>query len=270
MSGIERSEGLPGAGEGAGVERAQLLAFLEDILQSQRFADYCPNGLQVEGASTVTRVLCAVTASLAVLQEAARQGAQVVLVHHGWFWRGEDPRVLGPRRARMATALAHDINLIAYHLPLDVHPEVGNNVSLARALGWPEGRAFGRDGLLREAEVVQAGHPARDATWLAECLHRTLARTPLLVGDLARPIRRVAWCTGAAQDALESAIEAGADAFVSGEISERTTHLAREAGVIYAAAGHHATERFGVQALGARLRHSLGLQVSYFEDPNPV
>lgn len=270
MSGIERRANQPGVGQTEGVERAQLLAFLEGVLQSQRFSDYCPNGLQVEGAGRVQRVLCAVTASLAVMQEAARQGAQAVLVHHGWFWRGEDARILGSRRARIATALAHDINLIAYHLPLDVHPEVGNNVSLARALGWPEGQAFGRDQLLRQAEVAQAGQPARDAAWLAEELQRTLARTPLLVGDLGRPIRRIAWCTGAAQDALESAIEAGCDAYVSGEISERTTHLAREAGVIYAAAGHHATERFGVQALGARIEQALGLQVSYFEDPNPV
>jgi dinuclear metal center YbgI/SA1388 family protein len=193
-----------------------------------------------------------------------------VLVHHGWFWRGEDARLLGPRRARVATALAHDINLIAYHLPLDVHPELGNNVSLAHVLGWPPGEAFGRDGLLRRADLVAAGQPARDAAWLADALRGALDREPLLVGDLRRPIRRIAWCTGAAQDALEAAIDAGVDAYVSGEISERTTHLAREAGVIYAAAGHHATERFGVQALGARLREGLGLEVNYFEDPNPV
>lgn len=261
---------MPESGEGRGVERAQLLAFLEDILQSQRFADYCPNGLQVEGAPRVRRVLCAVTASLAVMQEAARVGAQAVLVHHGWFWRGEDARLLGPKRARIATALAHEINLIAYHLPLDVHPDVGNNVSLARALGWPVGEAFGRDGLLRMARLTEPGQPPQDAAWLAGCLRSTLAREPLLVGNLNRPIRQIAWCTGAAQDSLEAAIEAGADAYLSGEISERTTHLAREAGVIYAAAGHHATERFGVQALAARLRDALNLQVDYFEDPNPV
>ncbi|MFZ9406082.1 MAG: Nif3-like dinuclear metal center hexameric protein [Burkholderiaceae bacterium] len=252
------------------IERQRLLDFLEETLQPQRFADYCPNGLQVEGAPRVDRVLCAVTASLAVLQEAARQGAQMVLVHHGWFWRGEDARVLGVRRARLAAALAHQINLVAYHLPLDVHPELGNNIQLARALGWPDGEAFGRDGLLRIADLGEPQGRAWDADRLASCLREGLAREPLLVGDLARPIRRVAWCTGAAQDSLEAAIEAGADAYVSGEISERTTHLAREAGVIYASAGHHATERFGVQALGQRLRDTFGVQVGFFDDPNPV
>jgi len=252
------------------IERQTLLDFLEETLQPQRFADYCPNGLQVEGTPRIDRVLCAVSASLAVLQEAARQGAQMVLVHHGWFWRGEDSRLLGTRRARVACALAHELNLVAYHLPLDVHPQVGNNVCLARVLGWPEGESFGRDGLLRRAELVAADAPARDAAWLAAQLTQRLGRDPLLVGDLTRPIRRIAWCTGAAQDSLEAAIEAGADAYVSGEISERTTHLAREAGVIYAAAGHHATERFGIQALGARLQQRFGIAVSFFDDPNPV
>jgi len=252
------------------IERQTLLDFLEETLQPQRFADYCPNGLQVEGAVRIDRVLCAVTASLAVLQEAARQGAQMVLVHHGWFWRGEDPRLLGTRRARAALALAHDLNLVAYHLPLDVHPQLGNNVCLARVLGWPEGDAFGREGLLRQADLVPADAPARDAAWLAAQLTERLGREPLLVGDLTRPIRRVAWCTGGAQDSLEAAIEAGADAYVSGEISERTTHLAREAGVIYAAAGHHATERFGIQALGECLQQRFGIAVSFFDDPNPV
>jgi dinuclear metal center YbgI/SA1388 family protein len=252
------------------IERQRLLDFLEETLQPQRFADYCPNGLQVEGAPRVDRVLCAVTASLAVLKEAARQQAQMVLVHHGWFWRGGDPRVLGPRRACLAMALTHEINLVAYHLPLDVHPELGNNVCLARRLGWPEGEAFGRDGLLRMAEIAVPGQASWSAGMLSASLRRGLDREPLLVGELSRPIRRVAWCTGAAQDALDTAIEAGADAYVSGEISERTTHLAREAGVVYAAAGHHATERFGIQALGDRLRDTFGLQVSFFDDPNPV
>jgi dinuclear metal center YbgI/SA1388 family protein len=174
--------------------------------------------------------------------------------------------VLGPRRERLATLLAHGINLYAYHLPLDVHPVLGNNVQLALRLGWPVGEAFGRDGLLRIATL-----PAPiDAAGLASALELGLARAPLLVGDLSRPIRRVAWCTGAAQDFLQQAIDAGADAFVSGEIAERTTHLAREAGVVYAAAGHHATERFGVQALGADLARRFGIEVAFVDDPNPV
>lgn len=248
------------------VDRDELAGWLGDLLQVGRFSDYCPNGLQVEGNDRISRLVCGVSASRDFVQAAARAGAQAVLVHHGWFWRGEDPRVIGVRRQRLASLLAHDMNLFAYHLPLDAHPEVGNNVALARRLGWPEGEAFGRDGLLRMARL-----PAPlSASGLQGLLRRRLGRAPLLVGDLSRPVRQVAWCTGAAQDFLADAIDAGADAFVSGEISERTTHLAREAGVIYAAAGHHATERFGVQALGDLIARSFGIEVSFIDDPNPV
>ncbi len=261
-NGIGRQE----AGRAAPLDRGELAAFLDDLLDARRFADYCPNGLQVEGAPQVTRIVCGVTASLALVEAAVREGAQALLVHHGWFWRGEDPRVIGPRRRRLATLLANNISLFAYHLPLDVHPEVGNNVELARRMGWPTGEAFGKEGLLRMAELAQV----LSAADLAASLASTLGQAPLLVGELARPIRRIAWCTGAAHDSLQQAIDAGADAYVSGEISERTTHLAREAGVIYAAAGHHATERYGVQALGERLRQRFGLEVVFVDDPNPV
>jgi dinuclear metal center YbgI/SA1388 family protein len=263
----QREEGKgASAGGGPTVGRTEIAAWLDTFLESPRFADYCPNGLQVEGAPRVARVVCGVTASLALVRAAARAGAQALLVHHGWFWRGEDPRVLGPRRERLATLLAHDISLFAYHLPLDVHPDVGNNVQLARRLGWPDGEPTGRDGLLRVADLPSP----LDAPALSAGLARALDREPLLVGDLARPLRRIAWCTGAAQDMLQQAIDAGADAFVSGEISERTTHLAREAGVVYAAAGHHATERGGVQALGEALARRFGIEVVFVDDPNPV
>ncbi|MCA3180042.1 MAG: Nif3-like dinuclear metal center hexameric protein [Burkholderiaceae bacterium] len=255
-----------GSGPRGAVGRAELAAWLDGVLEARRFDDYCPNGMQVEGAADVRRVLCGVTASLALVREAARRGAQAVLVHHGWFWRGEDARVVGTKRARLAELLGHGIGLYAYHLPLDVHPEFGNNVQLARRLGWPDGEALGRDGLLRVAEL----DAPLSADALAARLGATLGREPLLVGDAARPVRRVAWCTGAAQDLLQQAIDAGADAFVSGEISERTTHLAREAGVLYAAAGHHATERYGVQALGAAAAARFGIEVAFFDDPNPV
>ena len=254
------------AGSGATVGRAEMAAWLDALLEAPRFADYCPNGLQVEGAARVTKVVCGVTASLALVRAAAREGAQALLVHHGWFWRGEDPRMLGPRRERMAALLAHDISLFAYHLPLDVHPVLGNNVQLARRLGWPDGDAVGPDGLIRIADLAAP----LDAGGLRADLLRGLGREPLLVGGLDRPIRRIAWCTGAAQDLLQQAIDAGADAFVSGEIAERTTHLAREAGVVYAAAGHHATERGGVQALGAELARRFGIEVVFVDDPNPV
>lgn len=248
------------------VSRAELAAFLDDLLQPARHADYCPNGLQVEGAARIERLVCGVTASLALVRAAAARGAQALLVHHGWFWRGEDPRVTGARRERLATLLGAGINLFAYHLPLDVHPEVGNNRQLARALGWPAGEAAGPDGLLRLATLDRP----IDAAALAASLRTALGREPLLVGDTTRTLRRLAWCTGAAQDLLQPAIDAGADAFVSGEISERTTHLARECGVVYAAAGHHATERFGVQALAARVQERFGIEVVFVDDPNPV
>jgi dinuclear metal center YbgI/SA1388 family protein len=265
-NGIGRQE----AARAATLDRDELARFLDGLLDARRFADYCPNGLQVEGARQITRIVCGVTASLALVEAAVREGAQAVLVHHGWFWRGDDPRVIGPRRRRLATLLAHDISLFAYHLPLDVHPEYGNNVQLARQLGWPDGDAFGKDGLLRMAELDAPGAEPLSAAGLAASLRATLGREPLLVGELARPIRRIAWCTGGAHDSLQQAIDAGADAYLSGEIAERTTHLAREAGVIYAAAGHHATERYGVQALGQVLRDRFGLEVVFVDDPNPV
>ncbi len=248
------------------IDRTALSEFLDTLLEPRRFSDYCPNGLQAEGKSRIARVVCGVTASLALVKAAAQSGADALLVHHGWFWRGEDPRVIGPRRERLATLLAHDINLYAYHLPLDVHPDVGNNVELARRLGWPLGESFGRDGLIRMAHLEQP----TEVGSLARLLQDRLGQTPLAVGDLNRPIRRLAWCTGAAQDFLQDAIDAGADAFVSGEISERTTHLARESGVVYLAAGHHATERFGVQALGQRVADAFGIEVRFIDDPNPV
>ena len=162
--------------------------------------------------------------------------------------------------------LAADINLIAYHLPLDLHPELGNNAQLGQRLGWTVEATGGDRGL-----VALASLPAPDsADQLGIQLEMALERTPLLVGDLRRSIRRVAWCTGAAQDLLEDAVALGADAFVSGEISERTTHLAREAGVVYAAAGHHATERFGIQALGRHVAETFGIDAVFIDDPNPA
>ena len=245
---------------------AELIAHLDELLQARRFADYCPNGLQVEGNGSVQRVVCGVTASLALVRAAARLDAQALLVHHGWFWRGDDPRVLGTRRERLAETLAAGLNLIAYHLPLDAHPELGNNARLGAVMGWEVAGRAGENELLCWADLPET----RDARWLADGLAHALGRVPLLVGDLQRPIRRLAWCTGAAQDLLQQAIDLGADAFVSGEIAERTTHLAREASVIYAGAGHHATERHGIRALGAHLGRRFGLDVVFVDDPNPV
>jgi dinuclear metal center YbgI/SA1388 family protein len=248
------------------VSTPDLVRYLDGLLDASAIKDYCPNGLQVEGAPVVSRAVFAVTASLAVVDQAAAEGAQALIVHHGWFWRGEDPRVVGPRRRRLARLLAADLNLIGYHLPLDLHPELGNNAQFGSRMGWHVDRTGGDRNLLAFAELETPVAAAR----LGEQLHERLDRAPLLVGNLQRQVKRIAWCTGAAQDMLDAAIEMGADAFVSGEISERTTHLAREAGVVYAAAGHHATERFGVQALGKHLAERFGIDATFIDDPNPV
>lgn len=248
------------------MDRTQLQRHLDDLLDAARFKDYCPNGLQVEGTPEVARVVCGVTASLALIDAAIERGAQAILVHHGWFWRGEDGRITGMRRARIARLLAHDINLFAYHLPLDAHPELGNNAQLGRVLGLTPTAVAGDQGLL------WTGEPAVPASAgeLAERFGAALGRTPLLVGDAQRTVRRVAWCTGGAQGMFEQAIDAGVDLYLSGEISEQTTHTARESGVPYIAAGHHATERYGVKALGAHLAQNCGLQVEFVDIDNPA
>ena len=248
------------------MQRDELRGYLDTLLEAARFRDYCPNGLQVEGRAEVRRVLCGVTASQALVDEAIRRGADAILVHHGWFWRGEDGRVTGFRKRRMAALLAHDISLFAYHLPLDAHGELGNNAQLARLFGW---QATGR---FAEQDIGFLGVPSAPtiAGEMATQVGRALGREALLVGDAARPLSRIAWCSGGAQGYFEQAILAGADVYLSGEISEQTVHLARESGVPYIAAGHHATERHGVQALGRHLAAECGLTCDYHELDNPV
>lgn len=248
------------------MKREQLADYLDRLLQPANFRDYCPNGLQVEGRPEIRRIVAGVTASQALLDAAVTRGADAVLVHHGWFWRGEDGRVTGIRRRRLGTLLAHDINLFAYHLPLDAHPELGNNAQLAARFGWqPEGR-FG------EQDIGWLGRCVDGATAgsLAAALAAGLGRAPLLLGDPGRPVRRLGWCTGGAQGCFEQAIALGVDAFVSGEVSEQTTHLARESGVAYLACGHHATERYGVAALATHLAEQCGLQCEFVDIDNPV
>jgi dinuclear metal center YbgI/SA1388 family protein len=248
------------------IGREQLTGFLDQVLESARFTDYCPNGLQVEGRARIAKVVSGVTASAALIRAAAAAGADAVLVHHGYFWRGEDPRLLGTRRERIRLLIENDLNLIAYHLPLDAHPTLGNNAQLANVLGLMVDGRFGRDLLGFWCDPVKP----LSAAGLSGLLKRRLGRTPMVVGACADPITRIAWCTGAAQDMIEQAVTVGAQAFISGEISERITHYAREAGVIYLAAGHHATERFGVQALGAHLAAEFGIEHEFIDDPNPV
>ena len=236
------------------------------LLEVGRFRDYCPNGLQVEGRPEVRRLVTGVSASLDLLQRAVAADADAVLVHHGYFWKNEDPRVVGVKRARLELLLRHGISLLAYHLPLDAHPEFGNNAQLAGRLGfdidgWFGDQNVGCHGVLPQVESAAA---------LADRVAAVLGRTPLMLGDPDREIRRIAWCSGAAQGYLEDAVRLGADAYLTGEVSEQTFHLARETGVVFLAAGHHATERYGVQALGEHLAARFGLEHSFVDQDNPV
>ncbi len=250
-----------------GMQRGDLTRYLDDLLGAAEYRDYCPNGLQVEGRAEVRRVVCGVSASQALLDVAVAREADAVLVHHGWFWRGEDGRVAGIRKARLKTLLENDISLIAYHLPLDGHPELGNNAGLAARLGWSIDGRFGDDTLGCH------GRPATPLSLsaLADALAEGLGRTPLVVGGApGRSIERIAWCTGGAQGYFEQAVALGVDAFVTGEISEYNVHLARESGVAFLSAGHHATERFGVQALAGHLAAHCGLECDFVDIDNPV
>ena len=248
------------------VDSHALAAWLDDTLQAARFKDYCPNGLQVEGRSEVGHIITGVTASEALLRAAVERGADAVLVHHGWMWRNEDRRVIGTRRTRMALALKNDLNLYAYHLPLDAHPTLGNNAQLGLRLGLQHDATFGDQNL-----GMVGGGSFANAAALAAQLQQTLGRTVTCVsGAEAAPIRRVAWCTGGAQGFFEGAIAAGADAFITGEISEPQAHLARETGTTFIAAGHHATERYGAPAVAAHVAQQLGLEHRFIDIDNPA
>ena len=248
------------------MKREELTRYLDTLLEVARYRDYCPNGLQVEGRDEIGHIVAGVTASQALVDAAIERRADALLVHHGWFWRGEDGRVTGVRKARLQSLLRHDINLIGYHLPLDGHPELGNNAQLASRLGWVVDGHFG------EQDIGWHGHVAESMMLdeLTRQIGNELKRTPLVIGNGAKAIRHIAWCSGGAQSYFEQALALGVDAFVSGEISEQHVHLARESGVAYIAAGHHATERFGVQALVRHLADEFGLEGEFVDIDNPV
>jgi dinuclear metal center YbgI/SA1388 family protein len=243
-----------------------LTRYLDELLDVARFKDYCPNGLQVEGRAEVRRLVAGVTASQSLIDAAIARQADAILVHHGWFWRGEDGRVTGIRKARLQALLGHDISLIGYHLPLDSHPEFGNNAQLAKRLGWI---AEGRFGEQEMGWVGRTDSPVLLSS-LARSIGVALQRVPQVIGQADRPVTRIAWCSGGAQAYFEQAIALGVDVYLSGEISEPTVHLARESGVAYIAAGHHATERYGVQALAAHLAERFGLECEFVDIDNPV
>lgn len=241
-----------------------LVRACDALLQPERFRDYGPNGLQVEGARPVRKIVSGVTASRAFIEAAVQAGADALFVHHGLFWRGQDGRITGWMRERLRLLLAHDLHLLAYHLPLDAHPELGNNAQLGRRLGVQWDARFG------EQDLGFAG-PADwpDAQQLARHVQQVLGRPVVCVAG-ERPIRRLAWCTGGAQGHFEAAIAAGADAFITGEISEPQAHLARETGVAFLACGHHATERYGAPAVAAHLAGQFGLQHEFIDIDNPA
>ena len=248
----------------------ELVAYTDRLLAADRFSDYCPNGLQVEGRPEVKTVVTGVTACQALLDAAVAHAADAVLVHHGWFWKGEDPRVLGMKQRRLATLLRHDISLIAYHLPLDVHPELGNNAQLARVLDLSITGSTGGNGQTPGLVLLgETAMPMSGVTFAAHLAAR-LGREPLHIAGNAAPIRRLAWCSGAAQSLIAAALEAGVDGFITGEAAEQTVHFARENSLHFFAAGHHATERHGIQALGAHLSEQTGLHCRFIDIDNPV
>jgi len=247
-------------------QREEITAHLASELAVDRFKDYGPNGLQIEGGPAVQTLVSGVTASLALIDAAIVHGADAILVHHGLFWRGHDGCLSGWLRQRVARLLAHDINLFAYHLPLDAHAELGNNAQLGRQLGLRADARFGEQDL----GFIGAAAGLADAPALAARVAQVLGRTPLLLPGDGRPLRRVAWCSGGAQGYFEAAMAAGADAFLTGEISEPQAHLSRETGVAFLACGHHATERYGAPALGAHLAERFGLQHRFIDIDNPA
>ncbi|MEB0139738.1 MULTISPECIES: Nif3-like dinuclear metal center hexameric protein [unclassified Undibacterium] len=252
------------------MDREALAKFLSTELQVTRVRDYCPNGLQVEGRSEIRRIVSGVTASMALLEAALRLQADAIMVHHGYFWRGEDMRVIGQKQRRLKFLLSNDISLYAYHLPLDMHASLGNNARLGQVLGLLPERRFAEDDL-GWLGVPGPALPARlTVGQLAEHVGRQLGRTPLLIGDPAQLVSQVAWCTGAAQNLFDAAITAGASVYLSGEISEPTVHLARESGVAYLACGHHATERYGIEALGQLVAERFGIEHEFVDIDNPV
>lgn len=252
-----------------GVLRDELLATCDRLLQPSLFKDYGPNGLQVEGRVRVRKLVSGVTASLAFIDAAIEAGADALFVHHGLFWRGQDGRVTGWMKQRLARLLSHDINLLAYHLPLDAHADLGNNAQLARRIGVS--LLDGGAGRFGDQSLGFLGWRApASAAELASEIEASLGRSVLLVGDLQRRVERVAICTGGAQGYFEAAIAAGADVFITGEISEPQTHYAREAGVAYIACGHHASERYGAPAVADHVAGLLGIEHQFIDIPNPA
>ncbi|ARC02564.1 Nif3-like dinuclear metal center hexameric protein [Neisseria gonorrhoeae] len=248
------------------VLRRDFLAWCDETLQTASFKDYAPNGLQVEGREYIGKIVTSVTASRAAIDFAVEQKADLLLVHHGMFWKNELPTVTGWKKERIAALLRHDINMAGYHLPLDVHPILGNNAQLADRLGFATEKRFGEQNLLNSGSLKQA----KTLGALAAHIETVLRRKPVVIGKPEREIRRVAWCTGGAQGFFQTAIDEGVDLYLTGEISEAQYHLANETGTAFISAGHHATERYGVRALAESAAEVFGLEVCHFDENNPA
>lgn len=247
------------------MNREKILTYINTLLNCQNYKDYAPNGLQVEGNPQIKRLITGVTASKALLEAALDLHADSILVHHGYFWRGESPEIVGQKRQRLEILLKNNINLLAYHLPLDAHPEFGNNAQLAKRLGFSIEANFGEQNL----GCIGSTTPQSLAS-LGAHLEKNLNRKPLLIGEPTQQISRIAWCSGGAQSYLQAAQLANADAFITGEISEHCVHFSREMNIAYIAAGHHATERYGVEALGTHLATEFGIEHHFIDIENPV
>ena len=244
----------------------QLCEFCDDYLKVDDFSDYCPNGLQVEANPVVEHIVCGVTASQALIEAAIDSGADTLLVHHGYFWKGEPAAITGIRAKRISSLIRNNINLLAFHLPLDAHPEIGNNVQLARVMDWQVSGNGGEQGLLFEGRLPRS----MSLDEMSAQLESRIETRALAISGGDHAIERIAWCSGAAQGFIEAAAEWGVDAFVSGEVSEPTFHLARELGIHYIAAGHHATERYGVQALSLEIASRFDVRQQFIDIANPV
>ena len=248
------------------MQRTELEHYTCALLDTARFRDYSPNGLQIAGRDQVHKIVTGVSANLALLEHAIQRGADAILVHHGYFWKNEDARIVGVKHARIKTLLAHDISLFGFHLPLDAHPTLGNNAQLGQRLG------FQLEGWTGEQNLIAYGSVPEASTLeaLSARIGERLQRQPLVIGRSDAFIRRIAWCSGGAQGYFESAAALGVDAYLTGEASEHNAHFARESGIAFIAAGHHATERYGIQALGEHLAAHFGLQHEFIEIPNPI
>ncbi len=248
-----------------------LQQYCHQLLNVSAFKDYCPNGLQIQSSDDdqlIKKLVTGVTACEALIDQAIERNADAIIVHHGYFWKGESQALTGMKGRRIRKLMQNNISLLAYHLPLDAHPQLGNNMQLAQRLeiditgGLDDGDfPIGNIGELKKMQTLSQ---------FSEVIHTALNRAPLVIGDEQRPLKRIAWCTGAAQSYLEKAADQGVDCFISGEISEPTVHIARELDIAYIAAGHHATERYGVKALGEHLQQQFTVDVEFVDIDNPV